>query len=517
MRSREVEANYNIDENFNYGSSCISMDLDALGKKLEEVFERKNEISVFKLYMSMNQTLGINPKLEVRHNNTFYSSYCYNHVTTDKPFAIYDSEAFCTCYGCNKNMTVLDLIQHFIDEVQIDGKEISGKYGLPYELAIEVAHAFISGVKFTYREGCDRYFIKEKPLCYKFVNDTNLIGWLLDKIFKNYDSEIAKKYLEESAKKTEEQDKRISNYINNYGIKIDYHMARRLRLSKDYIKSRLYGRHLNDKLSISRLKELASELGKKDRKESEVLPFIDGFYTEEEKEPTQKNKKVIITFYENDQYLLELNSTAMGKCLNELSQPSSCIKDLKSEGDKKTCLEYEFSLSTCDSPIDVVIKYCLAKSTKDIIYSSVYEKELNPDSNVLTVIGGSCDSGKFYDPDTFPSQYEQLTIETLEESNIPILYANNSFRVDDIHASLYLIMRPRGEARRPSYLSRLYCSDVDWEKLGDRRLIGFLYGLSASIDAHYRNLGEVLFKAIYPNAWNEYRNKKQKQLGRQRV
>ena len=483
---------YNIDleNNFEFEMNEFNSKIELLKKKAKNVFDNIDKISIFKTYMSTNRTLTvIEDEIKVRHNRVF-NTYCHYHLALDKSFDIYDSMGYCRCYGCGKTLTTVELIRDFIGYHLKKEEKNKIFMNYPEGLAIEVVDAFLNGVKPSFNKDGELMGY-DIPKDYEFVNDIGLVTYVLTKAFEYYDSEDINKYIEESDKKTEDQDVRISNYINIHGIDINEKFANKLCVSEDYIKYRLNKHFLDDKLSINRIIELAKRDGQ--------TPY------------SFEDKKNLITFYETDDKVMNLNIQLLTNFfyhLEALSKDWSIIQNVKIESDKN-----KFSLSikkTEDSTVDYEINIEKAKNIKSMIYSSIYNKTINPESNVLSVFSGN------YDLSKFPTKTEYTIIQALESSGVDVLFANNEFTHDYRISPYMLNCKPCSEedANKFIYQNRFIHEALEIEDECLESGLKYIMGANVPIE---NMLGEVLFKSTCPELWKEYYNNWEESIKKQKV
>ncbi len=454
----------------------IKRDIKLLEEKKKNVYENLDKLSIFRLYMGIKESKGITPKISVRHRNIFRTS-CDYHRASDMPFYIYDDIGKCCCYGCGEELTTLDLIKECIKESV--GTDAKIRFDSIDVLAIEVADAMINGVR--YELDSDGGLIGESKE-YSYVNDKGLMIWLLDMIYKRYDSSTAQKYFDMSIEKARAEDDRISRYINTHGISVNSKLAKRLCLSGGYVKERLYSGCLNSKLDINRIVELGKIKGEKAR-DINILPFGD---SKDESEGLNS-----ITIYENNDDILKVTIARLTKLFESyLFYDTSFIKNVSIE-------DNVFKFSIIDSSgNEIKYEICVKKqeSIKDAIYTSVYEKESRPSLNALSIISADYDSG------SFPTEESKLVIQALETNGVAVLFSNGEY-TSDINNSPYILnYKPvTGSEFVPFWA---YCR-YSYQDMADPNLERFLYSLFSSDVPSAWMLGEMVIRTSLPEVWKE--------------
>ncbi len=475
---------------FKYDIDKAKSDIELLEEKHGNIVKNLDKISIFKLYMSLKEASGITPNIKVSHQNIFHTK-CDCHNDNGMSVTIYDKMGYASCYGCGEKFTAIDLISQYIhydisESTKVVFNSIEG-------LAIEVADAFINGVKYSYDEEgkINGYDI---PHNYRFVNDADLVLYYVNIINKHYDSAVFQRYLDMSASMTEKQDERMSNYINVHGVEITDKFANKLCLDKKYIKYRLYNHSLDDKLTMDRIIEFAKTYG-----HDHALPFA-----------SDKGKEVFITFYENNDDVLNGNIQFLTDAFNRLKEfnglrnlfsfPNDVIRNIKIDSNEN---KFRFSIYSnyYDTMTTYEINIVKAKNVKDIVFSSIYNAAYEPDATVLSIIGGD------YDLRNFPSENEDALIEILESNGVEVLFANNKYTCNEWNSAYMLNYRPISKSDEINWSRKLSASRYRYYSSYDRYTDGSLEKalnlLFTELEPVYSMLGEIIVKTSLPEVWKE--------------
>lgn len=136
-----------------------------------------------------------------RKLNIFYGDCCF-HYAKDIPVCINDNNKGFFCYGCGRGGTIITLIEDY--------------FNIGMEHTVNILYAYINNdLKSLHKDELE----------------------VIKKIFKNYDSILVDKYLEESKKKTNYLNDRIYRYIERFGDSPDIvkKMTKRLYCSRNYV------------------------------------------------------------------------------------------------------------------------------------------------------------------------------------------------------------------------------------------------------------------------------------------
>lgn len=158
-----------------------------------------SDLSILRIWISLR---GEDTIIKTRPDKIFYSDCCF-HKAQDIPVCINENKKAFFCYGCGRGGTIVTLVTNYFRIGNISK-------------AINILYAYVNNELSSL--------------------DKNELE-ILKKIFKNYNSPIVEKYLEESKEKTILLNDRINRYIENFGDSPDTikKMTRRLCCSKNYI------------------------------------------------------------------------------------------------------------------------------------------------------------------------------------------------------------------------------------------------------------------------------------------